>query len=195
MSDYVKIMMKPTVNGEGGSFNTFASFTLDNISTPFHNVGVKIDTGCSISTIPLAKFTLLKHALSILKSNDIINGIEHLISYGVETGGSKHTAPKTYNDKMACSALKFKHDVSNFEIAGVSISHSNLYINYDRSGNILIGMDILKNWDIHIGTTDSGETIFLGCPKDQINDEYLRELENTFHVASYINASIARQKL
>ena len=26
----------------------------------------------------------------------------------------------------------------------------------------------LKNWNIHMGTIDTGETIFLGCPKDQI---------------------------
>ncbi len=57
-----------------------------------------------------------------------------------------------------------------------------MYINYDRASNILIGMDILKEWDIHIGTIDTGETIFLGCPKGQINDEYLQELEKTFQV-------------
>ncbi len=52
----LKIGMQPTPDGLGGSFNTFASFTLDNIKAPFQNVRVKIDTGCSISTIPLAKF-------------------------------------------------------------------------------------------------------------------------------------------
>lgn len=96
---------------------------------------------------------------------------------------------------MGCTALKFKHYVSNFEIAGVPISHNYLYINYDRTSNILIGMDILKDWDIHIETIDSGETIFLGCPKDQINDAYLQELENTFHISSDINAMFIRQKM
>lgn len=34
MNKYIKIVMRPTPNGIGGSFNTFASFTLDNISAP-----------------------------------------------------------------------------------------------------------------------------------------------------------------
>lgn len=174
--------MKPTIKGGGGSFNTFASFKLNNMDNSFENVSVKIDTGCSISTIPLSKFELPDSMLSKLKSEDINSGIDYLISYGVETGGRKHAIPKTYDDKMACTALKFKHTVSNFEISGVSISHDSLYINYDRSGNILIGMDILKDWDIHIGTIDTGETIFLGCPKEQINNGYLQELENTFNI-------------
>ena len=46
-----------------------------------------------------------------------------------------------------------------------------------------------------MGTIDTGETVFLACPKDQINDEYLQELEDTFHIASDISASIIRQKV
>lgn len=187
--------METIANRAGGAFNTFASFTLDNIAKTFSNVGVKIDTGCSISTVPLAKFKLLKPMLGALKNNDLINGTDYLISYGVESGGKKHVIPKTHKDKMACEALKFKHTVLDFEICGVKIKKNSLYVNYDRSGNILIGMDILKDWDIHIGTIDSGESIFLGCPKDQINDEYLQELERTFHIASDINAMFVRRRI
>lgn len=194
MNKYIKLLMQPTVKGDGGSFNTFASFKLDNVSTPFSNVSVKIDTGCSISTVPMAKFSLLKPMLNQLKSDDITNEVDYILSYGVESGGKKHTMPKTYDDKMKSEALKFEHKVSQFEICGISLSNNRLYINYDRKGNILIGMDILKNWDIHIGTAGTGETVFLGCPKDRINDGYLLELENTFHIASDINAAVIRQK-
>lgn len=193
MSKYIRIIMEPTAKGGGGSFNTVASFKLDNISTVFNNVDVKIDTGCSISTIPLAKFSLLRPLIKQLKYDDIVNRVDYLLSYGVESGGKKNAVPRTISDKEVCEALKFKHSVSRFEICGVNIPASHLYVNYDRRGNILIGMDILKDWDIHIGTIDSGETIFLGCPKDQINDEYLQELERTFHIASDINAMFARQ--
>lgn len=194
MNKFIKIVMKSDTKG-GGSFNTFASFKLDNITTSFNNVSVKIDTGCSVSTVPLAKFSLLGPILNQLKNDDIMNGIDYMLSYGVESGGKKHNIPKTYNDKMACEALKFKHTVLDFEINGINILNDILYVNYNRKGNILIGMDILKDWDIHMGTIDSGETIFLGCPKDQINDEYLQELERTFHIASDINAMIIRNKI
>lgn len=50
---------------------TTASFKLDNIRAPFSNVLVKIDTGCSISTIPLARFQALKGFCDSLKAADI----------------------------------------------------------------------------------------------------------------------------
>ncbi len=57
---FIMVEMVPTISGIGGSFFTTASFRLDNIPAPFRNVPVKIDTGCSISTIPLARFQALK---------------------------------------------------------------------------------------------------------------------------------------
>lgn len=180
MSKYIKIVMKPTVNNVGGSFTTLASFRLDNIGIPFHNIPVKIDTGCSVSVIPLAKFRMPQFMLNKMKYNDIKSGTDYLESYGVETGGIRHRSPKTNKEKMECTALKFKHAILDFEIDGVPILHDHMYVNYDRKSNILIGMDILKNWDIHIGTTGIGETIFLACPKDQMNNAYLQELQNTF---------------
>ncbi len=195
MNNYIRIVMQPTPDGLGGSFNAFASFTLDNINAPFQNVRVKIDTGCSISTIPLAKFKHLTNKLKILKENDIKAGVDYKTSYGVESGGKKHKIPVTDEDKLNCEALKFKHSINNLNINGVTIKYNNIYVNYDRASNILIGVDILKDWDIHIGTIDTGETIFLGCPKTQINDDYLQELEKTFHIASDINAFFIRQKI
>lgn len=131
---------------------------------------------------PECIFPLPQSLIGALKSDDIQRNIDYLTSYGVETGGKKHKAPRTYHEKMMCEALKFKHIVSDFEINGVSIACRYLHVNYDRKGSILIGMDILKNWDIHIGTVDTGQTIFLGCPKELINSGYLQELENTFHI-------------
>ncbi len=69
MNSYIRIIMKPVPKAGGGSFSTFASFKLGNISTPFSNVTVKIDTGCSVGTVPLAKFKLLKSMLSTLKKD------------------------------------------------------------------------------------------------------------------------------
>lgn len=195
MSKYIKLVMQPTSLGGGGAFNGTASFELDNVIKPFELVPVKIDTGCSISTVPISKFIGAESFVRQLKAEDLQNGVEYLISYGVESGGQRHKEPKTYYEKMECTALKFKHAVSNFEICNVPIFADHLYVNYNRKGNILIGMDILKNWDIHIGTIDTGETIFLGCPKNQINNEYLQELEDTFHIASDINASIIRKRI
>lgn len=178
MNKYIKIAKTPTSVGIGGTFSALASFKLDNINFYFNNVNVKIDTGCSISTITLKPLNVSKTMLKNLKSNDILNGNKYMLSYGVETGGTPHSKPVTYDDKMQCTAMKFEHAITNFELDGMMLSHDKIYVNYDRSGNILIGMDILENWDIHIGKDDTGETIFLACPLDQINDDYLRELKS-----------------
>lgn len=56
MNKYIKIVMKSTKNGIGGALNAKATFKLNNINPIFSNVTVKIDTGCSISVIPLSKY-------------------------------------------------------------------------------------------------------------------------------------------
>ena len=52
---YIEAEMLPTACGVGGSFSVEANFCLDNFKAPFYDIGVKIDTGCSISTIPLKR--------------------------------------------------------------------------------------------------------------------------------------------
>lgn len=160
---------------------TTASFKLDNIRAPFSNVAVKIDTGCSISTIPLARFQALKGFCDLLKSADIENKVPYEISYGVETGGERHKSPGTYEEKMLCQALKFRHSILNFRIAGMPVVNDVIYVNYNRKGNILIGMDILQYWDIHMGTSRvTGNKLFIACPEDGICVEYLDVLEEHF---------------
>jgi hypothetical protein len=72
-SKYIKLKMTPTSSGIGGSFIARASFKLDSIRAPFSNVIVKIDTGCSVSTIPLGKYSNID--TESLKRQDIVNNI------------------------------------------------------------------------------------------------------------------------
>lgn len=124
-----------------------------------------------------------------------MNKVPYTLSYGVETGGQSHNIPKTAQDKLQCKAMGFLKPIKNFKICNIDIGDRNIRVNYDRKGNLLLGMDILKDWDIHIDTIDTGETIFLACPKNQINDEYLLELENTFHIGTEVYAAIAREHM
>ena len=100
MNSYIKIKMIPTKQGIGGSFITKADFKLDNIAVPFNDITVKIDTGCSISTIPVRKLKISEAMRTRLKKNDIENNATYYLSYGVETGGEKHDEPKTLEEKM-----------------------------------------------------------------------------------------------
>ena len=144
---------------------------------------VKIDPGCSVSTIPLARFQALKGFCDSLKAADIEENVHYEISSGVETGGEKHKKPDTDAEKMLCPAMKFRHVIRNFQIAGMSVMSDVIYVNYNRKGNILIGIDILQYWDIHMGTSRiTGKKIFLACPEDSICLEYSKALEENFGI-------------
>lgn len=173
MNKFIEIKMAPTPLKIGGSYQTRARFTLDNFLSPFQDVEVKIDTGCSISTIPLKRLKVSDTLCKTLKQIDISNHIPYYLSYGVESGGLRHVKPITEEEKMGCPAMKFEHGISDLTIAGVRIPCDKICLNYDRKGNILIGMDILQNWDIHMGISKmNGKNLFLACPKDNICKEY-----------------------
>lgn len=178
---YVAIEMMPTACGTGGSFSTEASFCLDNFKAPFYDIEVKIDTGCSISTIPLKRLKVSDTLCKILKKADIMNDIPYFLSYGVESGGLKHEIPVTDSEKMDCPAMKFEHRIFDFTIGGIKISSDKICLNYDRKGNILIGMDILKDWDIHMGISKvTGKNLFLACPIGDRCGEYKDALMEHF---------------
>ena len=213
-NDYIKVKL-----------NSNNEFRVNNVSLSvlgmsFQNVNVKIDTGCGYTTIPIQRMNMTPAQAIIYKQNDVMQLLNRLnkhidngnsvkqaliieqgnyfkLSYGVETGGRKHKGINflNYQDIINASEISFRHKASNIDINGFNLMDRDVFINYDRTGNILIGMDLLKDWDIHIETIDNGETIFLGCPKDRISDKYLQELENTFHIASNINAMFMRQKI
>lgn len=56
-------------------------------------------------------------------------------------------------------------------------------VSYGRTGNILIGMDVLSQMDIHIGKSKILEkTVFIACPYDSLNQEYLEALNQHFDI-------------
>lgn len=82
---------------------------------------------------------------------------------------------------MNCPAIKFEHGISDFMIGNVKISADKICLNYDRKGNIQIGMDIMKDWDIHMGVSSvSGKNLFLACPTQNMCKEYLYALKIHF---------------
>lgn len=181
---FMEIEMLPSACGAGGTFATEASFALDNFQSPFYDVGVKIDTGCSLSTIPLKRLNVSDTLCKVLKSADIVGRIPYYFSYGVESGGLKHAIPITDIEKMDCPAIKFEHKISCLTIGGVKIPNEKICLNYDRKANILIGMDILKNWDIHMGISKiTGKNLFLASPFGDICEEYSDTLKLHFGIS------------
>ncbi len=195
MSRYIKLVLNP-----GNELRTDVNISIGSLNLiAIANINVKIDTGCPYTSIPIQKLGISKLQAQIMKQKDSDDmNIKKEISFGVnDTQKDRQIAMSLFKNRqyMKLKQVTFIHNDLDIEIGKVNIHKKDVKISYDRTGNILLGMDILKDWDIHIGTIDTGETIFLGCPKAQINDDYLQELEKTFHIASDINALFIRQKI
>ena len=179
---YFAIELTPYING-GGYFEGKARFTLDNFEVPFNRVNVKIDTGCSVSTIPVKRLNIPSIICKRLKKKDIEDHKETMISYGVETGGTFHVEPVTKKQKLKCPAIKFKHEIVDFNINGVRIPANSIYLNYDRSGNVLIGMDILEKMISHIDVSKKTGTLLLLCaPRDSIDYDFVEAMKEHFDI-------------
>lgn len=186
MNNVLVIELSPSKRG-GGSFISNANFKLDNLPTYFQDIEVKIDTGCSISTIPMRKLNLSEALCKSLKENDIDSGIENIRSYGVETGGKTHSEPTTREQKINCEALKFKHSISNFYIGSMIIPTDHIFENFDRSGNILIGMDILSNMAFHMDVSrKTGNYTLICCPRKNVGKEYFNNLREHFGLVNNV---------
>lgn len=79
-------------------------------------------------------------------------------------------------------SVTFNYTGLEIDFQGFVVHKDEVKVSYDRTGNILIGMDILKDWDIHMGTVTTGETIFLACPKERLNNEYFEQLDKLFGI-------------
>lgn len=184
-NNYIKIKMNHM-----NELRATASFNLCNMK--FIDVDIKIDTGCPYTSIPIIKLGVPKDEANKLKQQDCSdNKVKKNISFGVNDSEEKRTKDREKfinKEYMDLSSITFKHQLQAFIINEINLGNYIVSVSYNRTGNILLGMDILKDWDIHIGTIDTGETIFLGCPKDQLNEDYLTELEKDFGMAAKINA-------
>ena len=55
-------------------------------------------------------------------------------------------------------------------------------VSYDRTGNTLIGMDILKKLDIFIGKNKEEEIVLIACPGNQESQSFVAVLSELIDV-------------
>lgn len=171
-----------------------------------------IDTGCNHSHfsanvllgIPVGDTEEKQNELKIILENAKRKALDLYtfnIGTGVESNGKNIERPKSIKDAIQNKHLKFKEKFDNVEINGLNIGTYSVSVSYDTLDIALIGMDFLKDWDIHIGTVnnenlpENNQTIFLACPKDSINTEYLLELERLFGIGTTINSALINNKI
>jgi len=182
MNDFLKIELSSK-----NEFRTVASFELNGLS--FTNVDVKIDTGCPRTSFPVLKLGISDEDAYRMKEKDCSDeSVQKRISFGVNDSKLKREEDKKKFKArrfMELNSISFKHTALNFALGGVSIGNFPVSVSYDRTGNILIGMDILKNLEIHIGESSEGKTFLLASPLKHHSETYLAELEKLFIFHSY----------
>lgn len=155
--------------------------------TAIENINIKIDTGCPYTSIPILKLGISSMKAQQMKQKDCADSrIKKEISFGVNDSKDKREADKEKFKKgqyMELKSITFQHGGFDIDFEGVHIGKDFVKISYDRTGNILIGMDVLSKLDIHIGKSKVlGKTVFLACPNDRINQEYLNALNQHFEL-------------
>lgn len=176
MSNYLKCILKE---------NVFWSLLEIELNEEIYKIPCKIDTGCSYSNLPIKNIVSEKVAYN-MKLEDIKNGVSYQRSYGVSDTEETKRKDKILimqGRLLECSSLKFEHQFDNIILNNYNLGRKSIRINYDRTGNILIGMDILSQMDIHMGTDkNTGDYVLIGCLKDNINVAYKEALRNSLGI-------------
>lgn len=152
------------------------------------DIEVIIDTGCAHSHISADLIYIFLSDEERLKTKDkwIKSKRFKGIGHGVESANKQIDYTIDINNERVMVYNGF-FDIS---INGVDIGNRALGVSYDTSKIALIGMGILKDFDIHIGTSKIlNKVILLACPKDRLNKEYYRALNDHFSLGDDILAA------
>lgn len=170
--------------------NAFATDVTLNYKGVISTFRVIIDTGCTHSLIPFDRLYGIvdKDAFKKIKAKSLrIN--KWTLGSGVETDRNELSNIKlvTEEDKINCKNIKVLERFEGIHISEIYIPSKMLYISYDYTCNALIGMEILKDWDIHISKSlKTGQTLLLACPLDKINQEYIDVLIEEFDIGQRV---------
>lgn len=170
------------------SFNFEGKYDIDLV-----DIDAILDTGCSHSHISADLIYIFFSEEERLGTKGKYMRIRPKgIGTGVESNGKLNN---TDTNDVNNPRIMISQKCYNVNINGVYIGNRYLNVSYDTSRVALIGMSILKDWDIHIGKNKQGETVFLGCPYNQLNQEYYIALNNEFGLQQNINAAIINNKI
>lgn len=171
---------------QNNSFIVDFDLTIPDFNMISCNCKCKIDTGCSYSTIPFAKLNLMYDLALQYKKQDILNSVVCRESYGVETGGIQHKRPVSFDEKMECKALKFRHDMIDVAFNDYQVGNLSVFINYDRRGNILIGMDILSKFIIYMDTSrvTGKETLIMTLKSESDKSGFYEEVKKHLNIVA-----------
>ena len=172
-------MSKSYIYCELSEYDEFKS----QFSCCFHGVHkkaeVKIDTGAAYSLVPLKTLGILKNTREARKKyyteHDQISGVIHGVEGVFRDMSRQEIQALTVEERLALNCLAYWDNIRDIHIGDYAIGDRLLHVSCDTGGNILLGMDVLKDFDIHIGESIvNGKIIFIGCRKDKVNDVFTK---------------------
>lgn len=166
--DYIKVIMD-----EHNIFTAKVSFEI--LEKQLSDVDVKIDTGCNYSRISALTIGFTKEEALEQKELDLKNNVPYY-----STRNSSTTESQIRNDRVQrvlgradrMVNVVFGHIAHNIKIAGMRIDDMEFKVSYDTNHPMLLGMDVLKQFDIHIHKTEDDKTILLACPLYYMSEKY-----------------------
>lgn len=163
--------------------------------------GIKIDTGAHGILIPLRSLCWKDSQIQQLLDDAVLNHKDSLsVINGVESvnnisSGQLRTQTDAFIKSYKGLAISIRADV--IEVGSLKFKDVPVRVTPHTTGNILLGMDIIKQMDNHIGTSRlTGDTVLLACPESDISDDYLLELDRHFGIGDDISrAKSGRKKI
>lgn len=121
--------------------------------------------------------------------------IKKEISFGVNDSQADRLKAKQdfkNGNYYTLKQITFQHNDFEIDFDGVVINQNTVKVSYDRTGNILIGMDIMSKLDIHISKSKVlNKTVLIACPLDKLNNDYYKALNDHFDLDNnLLNASV-----
>ncbi len=165
-------------------FSTSILLTVEELG--IYSIGqCKIDTGCAHTNIPIQRLNVSAKKARQLKQDAIDKKISFHPTYGVsdtEENKSRDRKLIKQNRLMDVPSLRFQYEADSLILGNQVLSYKTIGINFDRTGNILIGLDILKQFQIVIDTSVvTGKHTLIGCLKNQEDkDEFYKALKRHF---------------
>lgn len=175
---YLKI---PMVN------NRFmCQFTADFEHETTVDIDAIIDTGCTYSHISADLFYIFwqdEEKERMKEKTKWMQCRKSSTSCGLESFNKNIDKTLTPKNPRVIIAQRFY----NTKVNGIGIGNRIISVSYDTSMVALIGMEILKDWDIHISKSlKTGQTLLIACPLDKINQEYINVLIEEFDIGQQV---------
>lgn len=162
--------------------------------------GIKLDTGACGTLIPLRTLGWTNTQIeNLVEETYRLNKYAFSVVHGVENNNRQsqnNILRMTLNEIKQFRGLAIKIKAAKIIVGNFEFNNIDLRVTTQTEANILLGMDIMKNWDIHIGQSKiTEECMFIACPYDKINDDYLLALESHFGTGTAVNSALVRKLL